>query len=110
MRPEQDKGLHWIASAKREWRMPDGKPAIEAIAVAAGVNWQNFFKLKKALATPPANKTIARLVKVASAAHGVSRRTAHERLVWFFDPDEPDDVERLASYLADSTLTQGAPR
>lgn len=110
MRPELDKGLYWIASAKCEWRLPDGKPAIEAIAVAAGVNWQNFFKLKKALATPPANKTIARLVKMASAAHGVSRRTAHERLVWFFDPDEPDDVERLTTYLADGAEVQGALR
>lgn len=99
MRPETNAGLHWIASAKCEWRQPDGKPAVEAIASAAGINWQNFFKLKKALATPPANKTIARLVKVGSSAHGVSRGAAHERLFWFFDPEDPGDVQRLMDYL-----------
>lgn len=106
MRPEPTAGLQWIASARPEWRRPDGKPAVDVIASAAGISWQNFFRLKKALTTPPANKTIARLVKTAAAAHRVARRTAHERLFWFFDPDDPDDVERLLSYLEDDAAEQ----
>lgn len=106
MLPEAGKGLQWIASAKREWRLPDGKPAIEAIATAAGVNWQNAFKLKKSPVTPPANKTMARLVRLAASAHGVPRDAALKRLFWFFDPDDPSDVERLTSYLLGGTDLQ----
>lgn len=99
--PEADKGLQWIASAKSEWRLPDGKPAIEAIAGDAGVNSANMFKLKKALTTPPANKTMARLVKIAASAHGVPLLDAQQFLFWFFDPENPQDVERLIAYLED---------
>lgn len=108
MLPEAGKGLQWIASAKREWRLPDGKPAIEAIASAAGVNWQNIFKLKRAPATPPANKTMARLVKAGAAAHGVPRHRAQELLFWFFDPEDPGDVDRLTSYLSDGSQLQAS--
>lgn len=101
MRREADEGLQWVASAKREWRLADGKPAIKPLAAAVGVSFQNVYKIGEAPALPPANPTMARLVKIASAAHRVPRETAQARIFWFFDPDDPDDVERLAAYLAD---------
>lgn len=99
MRFEKDKGLQWIANARRDWRLSDGRPAVKAIAEAAGLNWQHMFKTRKAPTTPPDNKTMAHLVKLAAEAHSVPRPTAQARIFWFFDPDDARDVERLTTYL-----------
>jgi len=99
LRPELDKGLRWVASAKPEWQLQDGRPAIEAIADAAGLTGTHMFRLRKAPSMPPGNKVIASLVKIGSKAHRVPRETAHARLFWFFDPDNANDVARLTAYL-----------
>lgn len=101
---EQGTGLQWVASARREWRLPDGRPALEAIAHSAGVSGTHVFRLKKAPAMPPGNKTMARLVKIAAKAHGVSWLTAQSRIFWFFDPDNPSDVRRLTAHLQSDDL------
>lgn len=99
LRVEPDKGLQWVASAKREWRLQDGHPALKEIAAAAGVTFQHMFKLRKAPAQAPGNRTMAGLVKIAAHAHAVPREAAQARIFWFFDPENPRDVERLTAYL-----------
>lgn len=98
---EDGEGLNWTASAKREWRHTDGRPAVETIAEAAGVDWRNVFKLRANPTTPPSNPTMARLEKISASAHKVTRATARARLFWFFDPEDADDIARLTGYLND---------
>lgn len=100
LRFEEGFGLEWVAGVCRDWRLSDGRPALIPIALAAGVTGTHMFRLKKAPAMPPGNTTMAGLVKITAEAAGVSRRTAHERLFWFFDPADAGDVARLLAHLA----------
>lgn len=97
---ETGKGLQWLASARHDWQLTDGRPAIIALADAAGISGTHLFRLKAAPATPPGNHTIARLVKLGAKVHRVAREVAEDRLFWFFDPERPADVERLRGYIA----------
>lgn len=96
-------GLQWLAGAKGEWQLSDGRPAIAAIAEAAGVSGTHVFRLKAAPAMPPGNMTMARIVKIAAQAYGISQSTAQDQLFWLFDPDSPRDVRRLTGYMQNVT-------
>lgn len=103
IRHDSGMGLQWLADAKAAWRLADGRPALIALSEAAALTAPHLFRLKATPGMPPSNPTIARLVKVASRAHGVPREVAMAKLFWFFDPDIPSDVRRLKSYLGTPT-------
>lgn len=108
LRPDADGGIQWIAAAKDQWRLPDGRPAIETIANAAGVTPAHMWRIKAAPATPPGNKLMAGLVNIAAQAHGTTRDDALARICWFFDPADRADVAQLEGYLAPELETAAA--
>lgn len=84
--PGSHEGLRYIASAKPAFRHQDGRPNIEAIAGAAGVDWRNLYRLRKDPSSPPSEYTVGALVALAASVRGVTPLTAQGRIFWFDDP------------------------